>query len=495
MSQNKKNSLWLTIQFTTSLIFSLITLKLNFLNYGEEIFGIWILLISFWGISTVVDLGFGTAIVKYIAGANENNDQNEVNEIASTGFIIFLFLGVILLITGLLIGFLIYYSNKSIIPSGKDSLFEIVFILLGFSFYFQYLVAFFRSLFEGFNKYVVTSKLTLIYNFAILFSVIIIFLLNMEIWVLALFYSISSLILLGLYFFTLKRNFSFVKIKPGMFRIKCAKNMLGFSFSVQIASLLGSLLDPLIKYVIGNYGSASIISYYEVARRFALAISGLFNTAFKTILPRTSILKSRDDYKNYILDEGFKFPKFGIVYSGAFYGIGSIFIVLLIHFWFGFDQSILIFFLLSLAEIVNNTGYMVYTFFMGIGKGIYLVIIQLSNNILVALSLILGFILFSSELGLVGYFVSVTIMNLFMLKLMGKETGIKISLYLAKMNINKLIILLLFIFAVITLNYFYQVNVFLLSTILSIATLILFIGEIKSYFKQLMGLIGLAKVK
>lgn len=495
MSQNKKNSFWLTIQFTTSLIFSLITLKLNFLIYGEEIFGIWILVISFWGVSTVVDLGFGTAIVKYIAGANGNKDQEEINEISSTGFIIFLFLGIILLGAGLLIGLLIFYSNRSIIPPDKVILFQTVFILLGISFYFQYLVTFFRSLFEGFNKFVVTSKLTLIYNFSILFSVVLIFLLNMEIWVLALFYSISSLLLLILYYFTLKRNFKAVKIKPGKFSFKCAKKMLGFSFSVQVASLLGSLLDPLIKYVIGNYSSTSIISYYEVARRFALAISGLFNTAFKTILPRTSILKSRDDYRNYILNEGLKFPNFGIVYSGLFYGIGSIFIILLIHFWFGFDQSILIFFLLSLAEIVNNTGYMVYTFFMGIGKGIYLVIIQLSNNILVALSLIIGFMLLKSQLGLVGYFVSVSIMNLFMLNLMSRQTGINVSSYLGKIIINKLITLLFFISLVIVLNHFYFVNIFLLSSVLSLSVSLLFVREIKSYYLQLKEFIIQVKVK
>ena len=493
MPQNKKNSIWLAIQFVSSLIFSLITLKLNLLHFGEQIFGIWILMISFWGISTVVDLGFGTAIVKYIAGANANNDKDEINKIASTGFVIFFTLGILLLATGILIALAIYYSNTNFIPKQYLSEFKAVFLFLGFSFYFQYLVVFFRSLFEGFNNFVITSKLTLIYNLLILFSVSIVFVLKLSIWTLALFYILSSIILLLLYYFTLKQIFHSVQVNPGQFSFKYARRMFSFSFSVQIATFIGSSIDPVIKYVIGNYGSTSIISYYEVARRFALAISGLVNTAFKTILPRTSVLAKRSDFRDFILNEGINYPKFGIVYSAIFYGICSIFIVLIIHFWFGFERSIIIFFILSLAESVNNTGFMLYSFFTGIGKGLYLVIIQSSNIILVILSLVAGFLIFGNQLGLIGYFVSVLLMNLLMVYLLNKQTGISIEQYLHKIHIYKLFMLLFFILLVIIGNYVYSINVYLLSATLSLLCLFLFMRDIRQYLSQLKGLFSFLK--
>jgi O-antigen/teichoic acid export membrane protein len=488
MPQNKKNSIWLTIQFVSSLIFSLITLKMNLLHFGEHIFGIWILIVSFWGISTVVDLGFGTAIVKYIAGANAKDDKNEINKIASTGFVIFFTLGLLLLAAGVLIVLAIYYSNTSIIPKQYLTEFRIVFLFLGLSFYFQYLVVFFRSLFEGFNNFVITSKLTLIYNLLILFSVSIVFVFQLSIWTLALFYIISSIILLLLYYITLKRFFKSVQVDPSKFSFRYARSMLSFSFSVQIATFLGSAIDPVIKYIIGNYGSTSIISYYEVARRFAIAISGLFNTAFKTILPRTSILTNRSEFRNFILEEGINYPRFGIVYSALFYGICSIFIVLLIHFWFGFDHSIVIFFILSMAESVNNTGFMLYSFFTGIGKGLYLVIIQFSNIILVIIGLIAGFLIFGNQLGLIGYFVSVLLMNLLMVYLLGKQTGISIEQYLRKIRVDKLFLLLFSILIVIISNYGFAANVYLLSIGLSLLCLLFFVRDIRQYLSQLKGL-------
>jgi len=494
MVENKRNSLWLSIQFIASLLFSLVTLKLNFLQFGEEIFGIWILLISFWGITSIVDLGFGTAIVKYIASANQNNDIDEINRIASTGFVIFLFLGIILLATGLFSGFLIYFNNKRIVPEDEIKVFLKVFFLLGISFYFQYLIIFFRSIFEGLNNFVITSKLTLVYNLLILFSVILNYLFKYEIWSLALFYLISSFSLLFMYCLTLRQKFGMIKIIPRKFSRSMAKMMFGFSFKIQIAAFLGASMDPIVKYVIGNYSSTSIISYYEVARRFAIAISGLFNTAFKTILPRTSILKTKKDYKNYILSEGTKFSKFGIIYSGALYGIFSIFILFIIHFWFGTEQSIIIFFILSLSESVNNTGYMVYTFFIGIGKGIYLVIIQLSNMLLITSGLILGFSIFQNQIGLLGYFFSVSIMNLFMLLLLKRETGINISLYLKKIDFKKLILLLLLISLVIFFNYIFSINIYILSSGLSILCILFFRKDIKTYLFQIIDAVKLLRV-
>ena len=494
MIENKKNSIWLSIQFIASLLFSLITLKLNFLQFGEDIFGIWILLISFWGITSIVDFGFGIAIVKYIAMANQNNDSKDINEVASTGLIIFLFLGIILLAVGLFSGYLIYFSNNRIIPENDTHNFVRVFFLLGISFYFQYLIIFFRSIFEGFNSFVITSKLTLANNSLILISVIINYILNLDIWTLALFYSISSLFLLFLYYLTLKLKLKNIKITLSKFRLSTAKMMFGFSFKIQIAALLGASLDPIIKFIIGNYSSTSVISYYEVARRFALAISGLFNTAFKTILPRTSILKTNEEYGKYILNEGIKFSKFGIVYSGAFYGIFSICILIIIHFWFGIEQSIIIFFLLSLAESVNNSGYMVYTFFTGIGKGIYLVIIQFSNIVLIIGSLVLGFIIFKDQIGLIGYFIAVSIMNLFMLHLLKRETGINISLYLKKIEISKLILLLFLISLVVLLNYIFSINIYILSSSLSVLCVLFFLKDIKTYLSQIIDVVKLLKV-
>ncbi len=447
-------------------------------------------MISFWGVTNIIDLGFGTAIIKYIALASRNKDQNEINRIATTGFVFFLFFGLLILSVGTIVGYLIYFENENLIPSTYKSIFWIVFLLLGGFFYIQYITIFFRSLLEGLNNFIITSKLTLLFNFLILLSVSIIYLINLNIKILALFFLISSFASFLIYFFVLKRKYTLIKIKISYLDISLAKKMLGFSFNVQIAAVIGALIDPIIKYLIGTFSSTSFISYYEVARKFAVAISGLFNTAFKTLLPRTSILRNKEEYKNYILNEGIKFSKFGIAYSGFFFGIIPIIIIIIINLWFGFKESIIIFFLLSLAESVNNVGFVIYTFFIGIGKGIYLILIQATNILLVSFCLIAGLKIFNSHLGLIGYFIAVLIDNLLMIYLLKKQTEIKLPIYLNQINAKKLLYLLSTILFVILTNYIFGINIYILVILMAAISFIIFKNDFKKYFYQFKSLIS-----
>jgi O-antigen/teichoic acid export membrane protein len=488
MIDNKKNSVWLSIQFIVSILFSLITLKLNLLQFGKDTFGIWILLISFWGVSNIIDLGFGTALVKYIASVKAKDENTEITEISSTGFYFFVSFGVLLLVFGYFIGSMIYFSNEKVIPSDSTNIYLLVFIIMGGSFYLQYLTSFFRSLFEGMNNFILTSKLSLLYNILILISVLIIYFLKLGIQFLALAYLLSSFIIIVSYYFIIIQRLGGTVFNYKNFRIAWFKKMLNFSFTLQVSTILGASIDPIIKYVIGNFSSAGVITYYEIARRFAIAISGLFNTAFKTILPQTSILKNREEYLVFLFGDSVKFSRFSITYSSVCYGICSIFIVVVMQIWFGFPQSIIIFFILSLAESVNNLGYMIYTFFIGTGKGIYLIMIQTFNVLLIILSLVLGFLIFKNYLGLFGYYISVLITNVLMLYLLKIQTGLSIHKYLANIELNKLIILHLFIVVIIITSSIFNTNLYILSSILTLLSILFFQKDIRFYFFQFVSL-------
>ena len=65
MFADKKNSFWLSAQFSMTLIVSLINLKINLVHFGSQLFGIWLMLAAIWGFGTALDFGFGTAVVKH----------------------------------------------------------------------------------------------------------------------------------------------------------------------------------------------------------------------------------------------------------------------------------------------------------------------------------------------------------------------------------------------------------------------------------------------
>ncbi len=482
MPSDKRNSSWLSAQYAVSVIISLITLKLNLGHFGKELFGVWIFFISIWNVGPALDLGFSTALVKYVA-ETKNKKSEYINILISTSFFSFISIGVLLLVSGNLIFFPILVSNLSIIPKEYNNLSHVLFLLLGFSFFLSFISLFFKAIFEGSSNFVITSKVGLLQNILIICSVLLVTYYDLSIITLAIFYVISQFLVLSILVLLFRIKFKLIKIRLSLFRLEKLKEIGRFSLSVQLVSIFNALIDPLIKYIIGSYNNVGLVSIYEVARRFAVSISLLFFTAFKTILPKASVLSNKEEYKIFLYNDGVKYTRLGIIYSGLAFGIFSIFIALFLNFWFGYKDLVLIFLILALPESVNNFGYTIYNFILGIGKASILVLVQLTNLIFVVVGMILIFIIFRSELGLLGYFFSVLLGNALMLYFIKRITGIEIQKFLKLVHIKKLLFLITVIFFGIILIYNGLINYIIVLSVINILSIIVFYKDIFNYIK------------
>ena len=70
-------------------------LPFNVHHLGQSAYGLWMLTASMTTYFSVLDLGFGGAIVKFVAQYRARRDVNGLNDIASTLFVIFSVMGVI----------------------------------------------------------------------------------------------------------------------------------------------------------------------------------------------------------------------------------------------------------------------------------------------------------------------------------------------------------------------------------------------------------------
>lgn len=479
MVDNKKNSKWLAIQYIIVILASFITIKLNISHFGTELFGIFILISSFWGFGTLIDLGFGTAMVKFIAQSNKD-DEAEFKSLVSTGLIIFLIVGIIIFVLGNLLSQIIIFNNSKLISPGFGPIAHPVFLLMGIFFFSQYLGAFFRSILEGMNAFWVSSRIIILYNILNIISVLIVVITGRSLIVLAvsfIFCSVTAMIITVMY---IKIKYRIALFSLSSFSFKLFRRVLRFSISVQLASLSGAAMDPVVKFLIGNYASVSIVSYYEIARRFSTALSGLFTTTFKYYLPKTSVLKKVEDYNHFLLDSGAGLSRLSITYSGIVFGLLQGVVALIIKLWFGFDGVIFIFLLLSVSEVINNFGYVLYVFLMGIGKADILMLLQFIYLILLSATVAIGLIIFKSMMGLLGSFFAVFIINILLIWYVSRLSGISIRKYLVTVKIKKLGILVSLIMLAIFSQYFNLIPVFPAVFSLSILSGIFFFNDIKS---------------
>lgn len=486
MSSDRKNSTWLAIQFILTMLFSLIVLKLNIDHYGKETFGIWILLASIWGFGTTLDFGFGTTIVKYISQYQDN--KIKIDSILSSSIFVFLVNGILIFFIGCTIGFAVYFNNSSLIDPAHITYYINVFILLGLSFYLQYISLFFKAINEGLSNFSLTSRLTIIQSTILLLGVSIISIMRLNLIVLSfLYFSINFFMLLA-YIIHFKLRIKKYLIKISLFNFTEVKSILGYSLSIQAMSVFYSLIDPIVKYMIGTYLSLHFISAYEIARKFALAVSGLFFATFRIMLPKASVLKSKLEINTFIANDVVKYSKMGIIYSGLVFGVFSLPIILTIDFVFGIREASLIFIILAMPEAVNNFGFSIYSFFLGTGKVLFLAGLQFINLLLVTSTLFLGFTIFHTSLGLIGYFISVIIGNVLMVLYLKKEFEISLLEFFNRVGIIKLfyLISLLFLAMLIINSGLFPLSIILLTV--SFLSLVLFLTDFQLMFVKFISL-------
>jgi len=317
-------------------------------------------------------------------------------------------------------------------------------------------------------------------------SVVICFIFNLQILILAYSFLICSLLNLIFTFILFRIYYPDIRISWKFVRFDFAKKVFSFSLAIQGSTILGSLIDPLIKYLIGNFSSVGLVSIYEIARRFVTAIAGLFNTTFRPILPKASILTTKEDYKDFVYSECAKLSKLGITYSGTVFGMGALFIPIIIQQVFNYDEAILMYFILAIPESINNFGYSIYNFIIGIEKAYFLALVQLINLTIIGLSVSAGLIIFGNTLGLLGYGLTVVLVNILMLIFVREAAGISIRQYFTISKIYKLIILLLLLLGPIFILYYNFSYLYGLIVVLGIISVAIFISDLKNYSKVIL---------
>lgn len=442
MSSGKRSSFWLALHYISTMVFSFISLKLNIENFGTEIFGVWIIFSSLFAVGGTIDLGFGMSLIRFIAEANSKNDIKRIKLLASNALVLYFFLGTLIAAFEFLIAQIIYLPNGKLIPLYLVSLANRIIFFLTFIFFLQYINSYLRSIIEGMGGFVIASQKHIVFNLFNFLSALVVFFFHGTIVHLLILYTINALLLMVVLFFTINKNYPMLRFSMKSVNIKELAPVFKFSVGLQLSTLVSAIFDPCIKYLLGNYTSLTIVSFYEIARRLASAFAGLYATAMRTFLIKTSSIPDKESYKAFILTEIPKVANFGIYYAAVVFGMGTIIVSYVIIGWFQHEEIVLLYLLLALPEILNACGLPLYLFFYGIGNSILLVLFQVINLIISVVLVGTGIVFFKTNIGLLGITFAV-IFNFFLMVVIAKKiTGVLALEFLRQIKIVKLFTLI-----------------------------------------------------
>jgi O-antigen/teichoic acid export membrane protein len=264
-------------------LIGLVLLPFNVHHLGQSAYGLWMLTASMTTYFSVLDLGFGGSIVKFIAQYRAKRDARGLNDIASTLFVIFGVMGIVGYATFLVLAFNIQHVF-SLAPdqlaTGRTLLLIIgVYVSLGLPF------SIFGGVINGFQRYDLNNVVG-VGSSVVVAAVNVVMLLSGATLV-QLVMATTSLRILTYFLYRANayRVFPALRIQPSRFQWSRVRELTSFSVYISIIDWSNKLNYSIDAIIIGAYISSAAVALWTVPQRLAEMLQRLTNQLNGVLFP------------------------------------------------------------------------------------------------------------------------------------------------------------------------------------------------------------------
>lgn len=318
----------------------LLLLPFNVGYLGPSAYGLWMLTVSVTWFFNVLDLGYGGAVVKFVAQYRAWRDRTALNEILSTIGVVFAGVGMVcVLVTGVLAWRVSDLFN--IEPEQAQTARQLL-LIVGAYLSIRFVFAVFGSVVYGFQRYYLNNAVSIATSLVV--AAVNVAVLTAGYGVVALVGATTVVRLLSLVLLTWNayRVYPGLQVRPSLFRGARLKEVTGFSVYMLVLDWSAKLNHSSDTLVIGAMLDTTAVAVWVVGQRITQFAQSLTNQLSDALFPAVvdSDAGRRDERLQMILVHGTKLS----LAIGAPLVIGLIMLAEpLIHGWVGpeFDGSIL----------------------------------------------------------------------------------------------------------------------------------------------------------
>lgn len=327
---------------------------------GKSEYGLYSIAASVVAYLTILDLGFGNAIVRYTAKFRAENKQNEQYEMFGMFFLLYCGIGLI----ALLAGGVLYWNAENIFDASMTanelSRTKIILALMVFNLAFTFPFSLFGSIITAYERFVFQKVIAIVR--IILNTATMIVLLNLGYKAIAMVVvtTVFNVLTLGLNFWYCKHYLK-IKLKFAKFKCDFLKEVSIYSLWIFLNAIMDRIYWSTGQFVLGAYAGTVVVAVFAVAIQlehmymsFSTAISGVF-------LPKVTAMVVRESDGRAISDLFIKTGRIQycvmILVLTGFFLFGRQFV----HLWAGegYDDAYIIamlFFVPLTVPLIQNLG-------------------------------------------------------------------------------------------------------------------------------------------
>ncbi len=361
-----RGSILITISVVLQIIIGFFMLPFLIHNLGDKTYGLWILVMTFLDYYVLLRMGFSTAVVRYLARAIGEKNEEGMSKITSTSFFIYLGVSVAMLFltVGLIFGAKIIVKNPLSLKQ-----FQTIILILGINTAISPPISVFGAILNAHMNYMV-SKLA---------NIIILILKNGLIFIvvssgnglisIAWIYFICNIFISAFHVIYVIFKYPSIKIGLKYFDKSKFKTLFSYSFFTFIAQLADTLRFKVDTIVITTFIGLAAVTHYNVGFRLIVYFIMFFTNAtgiFQTYISQ------EDGAGNYqSIRDKFMFMTKLSTYIAVFIGLSIIFYGKdFILRWMGgnYSDAYQVLFIITISTVIFLAQFPTKTVLYGISK-------------------------------------------------------------------------------------------------------------------------------
>lgn len=286
-NQRKTGAILSYVSIILSTLIQLLYTPLLIKMLGQSEYGLYSLVSSIIGYLTVLDLGFGNAIVVYTAKYRAQKKYDEEKKLHGMFFVVFCVIG---LVAGLL-GLGLFFLAPTIFGSTMTNLelekMKIMLLILAFNLAITFPFSIYSSIINAYEKFTF-QKLMSIFNTLMkpLLMIPLLFLGYKSIAMCIVITVVNIIVLFSNYMYC-KRKLN-INIKYHGFDKKLFKTIFGYSFFIFLGVVVDKVNWSVDQFILGAVSGTVAVSLYSVASNLNTLFINLSTAVSGVLLPKMS---------------------------------------------------------------------------------------------------------------------------------------------------------------------------------------------------------------
>lgn len=303
--QRKNGALLSYVSIIVSTIVQLLYTPFLIRMLGNSEYGLYSLIYSIIGYLTVLDLGFGNALVVYTTKYRAQQKYEEEKKLHGMFFIMFCIMGIISAIFGIIL----YFSVDKLFGLTMSNLelfkAKIMILILTFNILITFVFNVYTSIITAYEKYIYQKIITIINTILKPLLMIPFLLMGYKSITMCITITIvNAIVMISNYLYC--KNKIGVKVKYLGFDKKTFKEIFSYSFFIFIAIVVDKLNWSVDQFVLGAVSGTLAVSLYSVAAQINNMFINLSTAISGVLLPKMSEMVAKNATSEDITKEFIK---------------------------------------------------------------------------------------------------------------------------------------------------------------------------------------------